>query len=650
MFGMSLPKSLLIMALILALFVGIAILLYLAVGEQLVREIYAGQSSAILNSFISQQDDFPVEHYLQIVRDTFWLRIVGFPLTIFFAIVIFFLFRYLFLKIDEPEASPGVQPLRLRYDLLVALGAYGLMTLIYFHPCLANINTHLIGPPEDNMAGFWDCWWAHDKVLCGGQSLTSTSFLFYPEGSSLYYVAWSFYNLLLLVPLRWFLGGVASFNIVILHSFPLAGLGAFLLIRYLTRNSWLALLGGFLYAFSPFHFARAQHHLHINTLQFVPFFVLFYIKAIRVGTVRNLVLASLFFLLNALADWNYLFFAGYFVLFSYLYLAVRRHRFLLPDVLGKSLVVVLVPLLLLSPWLLQMVKVGLANPEVNLPGHNSFVTDLVGLIVPGQYHWLNNIGLIDQVNHTYSGNPWEIASYLGLVSLAIVVIAFRRLVRSAAPWFIGGLAFLLMAMGTNPHVAGNILPIRLPDQVLSQLPFLSNLRCPARFMTYVYLFWSIVVVLAVRRLIGSAKTRAGKSLLAVLLPMLLFADYFAVCGDMTPVAAPPAYRAVASDTSSYGILNLPEGYQESCRYMMYQTVHGIPIANGAITRKIGKSMIDRLDTLDLANQHRQLFAGRAKYIVIHKDLPSERFLDLTGYRREYPQIYEDERSLVLRVY
>jgi uncharacterized membrane protein len=164
-----------------------------------------------------------------------------------------------------------------------------------------------------------------------------------------------------LFPLRLFLGPVSAYNVIVLHTFPLAGLGAFLLVRCRTRNSWLALLGGFLFAFSPFHFVRAQHHYHISTLQFVPFFVLTYIRAVREKTRKYLILATGFFLLNALADWNYMFFAVYFVVFSYIYLAIRNRRLIMPDLIKKSATITLRPILPLSIWLVPMMKIELAN-------------------------------------------------------------------------------------------------------------------------------------------------------------------------------------------------------------------------------------------------------------------------------------------------
>ena len=297
-----------------------------------------------------------------------------------------------------------------------------------------------------------------------------------------------------------------------------------------------------------------------------------------------------------------------------------------------------------------MIKIGIAHQEATLPGHNSYVTDLVGLIVPNHYHWLNFVGFIDGINKSYTGNPWEVVAYLGLASIVIVALTFRRILRQTAPFFIGGIAFLIMALGVNPHVAGAGIPARLPDQVLCQLPFLSNLRCPVRFMSYVYLFWSIIVVVAVKSLIDSASSKKLKLFLTILLPTLLVVDFFNICHDKTEVSLPPCYQVIAADTDRFGILNLPEGYDESCRYMMYQTLHGLPIMNGAITRKIGTSLIDSLNTTDLEVQRRQLLDSKVKYIVVHKDLLKGKSLKLDEYRRSYRQQFEDDRSIVLRVY
>ena len=644
-------RFVIVVVILLATFVAISIPLYYFFGEQLVRDIYAGKSLGILNGLITQQAQYPVEHYIQSFAESFWMRIVGFPLTFLFAALVYNILKYFFVRLSSPAVAPSTDhETPFKYDWLLALAIYCLLTIVYFYPCLSTMNTHVIGPGEDNMSGFWDLWWANDMVLHGDQSLTFAHHVYYPQGTSLYYIAWSFYSLAVLYPLRLFLGPVSAYNIIVLHTFPLAGLGAFFLVRYLTRNSWLALLGGFLFAFSPFHFVRAQHHYHINNIQFVPFFVLYYIRAVKENTRKYLILATLFFLLNAASDWNYMFFGLYFVVFSYIYLAIRNRRLIMPDLIKKSATITLIPILILSVWLVPMMKIGLTNKEVNLPGHRSFVADLVGLYLPNFYHWLGSLGPLAKINAMYQGNVWECVSYLGLATIVLVAVTFNRLVRPAAPYFLAAIAFLIMALGAYPHLAGQAIPIRLPDQVLSQMPFFSNLRAPVRFMTYVYLFWSIIVVMAFQRLLGSVSTPRPRLVLSVLVPLLLFLDYFNVCHDKTEVAAPPCYQAIAADTSSFGILNLPEEYVTSCRYMMYQASHHIPIVNGATTRKVGKSLIDSLAMNDLDVQQRQLVDDKVKYLVVHKNLLADKVFDLAAYRNHYGRFYEDDRSVVFKVY
>jgi hypothetical protein len=84
--------------------------------------------------------------------------------------------------------------------------------------------------------------------------------------------------------------------------------------------------------------------------------------------------------------------------------------------------------------------------------------------------------------------------------------------------------------------------------------------------------------------------------------------------------------------------------------MMYQTSHRLPIVNGATTRKVGQSLIDSLAMSDLAVQQKQLIDDKVKYLVIHKNLFAGRYFDLAAYRNYYVRFYEDDRSVVFKIY
>jgi len=67
---------------------------------------------------------------------------------------------------------------------------------------------------------------------------------------------------------------VAAYNAVILMTFPLAALCAFLLAYDLTRSRLAAAVAALAFAFSPFHLAHAAYHPHVAQVQWLPLYFL----------------------------------------------------------------------------------------------------------------------------------------------------------------------------------------------------------------------------------------------------------------------------------------------------------------------------------------------------------------------------------------
>lgn len=162
-----------------------------------------------------------LEHYLYRGRLIVWEYL-------FFAIPCTLIFWYYLtrgavwvIRYGEDETILPRQEMRANVRAVAAaFGIYTLLTVVFFSPCLGTISTHLIGPPEDNMAGLWALWWASDKCALGSESLTYTNYLYWPEGTSLYYFGWSFYNLGVTVLLRSFLDLTTIFNLFSFTAIP----------------------------------------------------------------------------------------------------------------------------------------------------------------------------------------------------------------------------------------------------------------------------------------------------------------------------------------------------------------------------------------------------------------------------------------------
>ena len=127
--------------------------------------------------------------------------------------------------------------------------------------------------------------------------------------------------LILFVPVTHFFGSVASYNLYVLVSFILAAYGMYLLADYLLRDKYVSFISGLIFAFSPFHFASALAHLHIFSIMWIPFFVLFLFKMREEPTKLNSLSCSIFFSVIALTSWTIAVMVSIFVL---IYLIINR--------------------------------------------------------------------------------------------------------------------------------------------------------------------------------------------------------------------------------------------------------------------------------------------------------------------------------------
>jgi hypothetical protein len=69
-------------------------------------------------------------------------------------------------------------------------------------------------------------------------------------------------------------GPVTAFNVLILTSFPLSAVAAYLLARHLAISRGGATVAALAFAFSPFHVAHAAYHPHIAQTQWIPLYLL----------------------------------------------------------------------------------------------------------------------------------------------------------------------------------------------------------------------------------------------------------------------------------------------------------------------------------------------------------------------------------------
>jgi len=150
---------------------------------------------------------------------------------------------------------------------------YTLLALITTHPLWLHLADSVPGDIGDPLLNTWIVAWDAYAALVKPLGLFNAN-IFYPLPNTLAYSEHLFSTAALALPL-----GLASnqplvaYNLSLLFSFPLAGLGMYLLLLGWTHRRGAAFLAGLAYAFAPYRLT-AIAHLQLVTVQWLPFSLL----------------------------------------------------------------------------------------------------------------------------------------------------------------------------------------------------------------------------------------------------------------------------------------------------------------------------------------------------------------------------------------
>jgi len=337
--------------------------------------------------------------------------------------------------------------------LLVQLGLAVLFTWPLVLNFLPGAGTMVPGfMREDRDQNLWNLWWTRTALL-GGHNPFVTNMIWYPTPISLYYHTLNVFNGILAVPLMTVFSLQTTYNIVVLFSFAATGYGAYLLFHYLCGNKWAAFIGSLVFAFSAYHIATMRSLLQLISLEWVPFFILFFMKAVfaPAWVNRNSVWdwawhralpAGCFLLLVSLVDWYYtmysLILAGMITLYLLLrYLLERaRHKtsvnfwHAVGEPWVRAAACVAVYLVLVSPILIPMVK-ELRQTDSMLPTPDAAMThsaDLLTFFQPERGNQLWGRLFLNRDQWPYGSERYEVYfTYTALLLAGVALFATRKL-------------------------------------------------------------------------------------------------------------------------------------------------------------------------------------------------------------------------------
>ena len=206
----------------------------------------------------------------------------------------------------------------------VAVGAgFALLAIAATWPLARHLGSTLPSDLGDPLFVAWVMTWVArhlTAVATGDLSAFGRMWdapIFAPETNTLAYSEHFTGQVLLTLPVYW-LGGnpLHAYNVAVLASFALSGLGMYMFVRVLTANRGAALVAGSLYGFNVYRLYSLSH-LHTLSGQWPAFVLVGLLTFARTGSRRALAGSAAAYVMSALSSGYYLaYFTPLFALFA----------------------------------------------------------------------------------------------------------------------------------------------------------------------------------------------------------------------------------------------------------------------------------------------------------------------------------------------
>lgn len=491
--------------------------------------------------------------------------------------------------LDEKDKMKH-RAIRLELSNLSAIIGYTFLTLILTYPLIFKIGTHVMGSGGDARMMQNFLWWFDKAIFELGVNPLYSDYLNYPIGIDIY--LGTFIGLVL-APITHVFGVIASYNIYVLSTFILSGFGTYLLVKYLTNNTTASFIAGIIYAFSPFHFAHAMGHLHIMSIQWIPFYILFLMKMIKDKNRLDTCLCAIFFSLTALSSWTFGIYLAIFSLLYVLYIIYTDRSIVISyDFLKKIMTFSFISILLCTPFAMVLIRNMLMNPLMYkpLPEFINYSADFLSFFIPSPYQTISG-GVYD--SHTgyiysrFTGNRVEQTTYLRYTVLVLALYAIWKIKEKKIKFFaLSAIIFFVLSLGPILHIYGQYqftgynITFTLPYLILYYLPITSMARAPARCTIMVILMLSILVGYAIPTITKNVKNTNRKQFIFIAIIVIILIESMCFPVRLTEMNVPDFYYQLRNDKNDYAIMEIPLSISESGvryyihSYAFYQTVHG----------------------------------------------------------------------------
>ena len=468
---------------------------------------------------------------------------------------------------------------------LIPLSLYFVVFCILTFPLICRFSSHFFCDMGDGLQNVWNMWWVNKAVTQLHTSPWYTTYLHYPYGTSLQGQTLNVFNGFMGIVLLKFMSLVQAHNFIVIFSFVMGGLTAFFLAHYLTESYWGSITAGCVFTFSNYHFAHAEGHLQLVSLEWLPLFMLcVFILINRPSIIMAAASAAALFAV-ILCDYYYFLFCLISTLLILIWRVMQPGG--LAEIVKRSSLVPLVVFavaVISSSGVIVFALLSLNEYDPLLGAHNpeEFSSDLLAPFIPGG-HW-RFAELTKAYWSKLPGNIHESSVFVGLAVISLLVWTWVRRnesrVKNVNLWYSLLLIFFVLSLGPVLHIWGVAFPrIIMPYSLCETLlPFLRLSGCPVRMMVMVTLFSAVICAAGFKTFFEG---RPGVRMVLISWLLVLVLEYVPKPIPSSQVQVPKYVEVLKGLPDARGVIDLAAS--ESLG-LYYQTVHERPMAFGYTSR------------------------------------------------------------------
>ena len=372
-------------------------------------------------------------------------------------------------------------------------GLYIALSIIFLgRRLISDFAGSYVGRYADPTLFIWSiAWWPY--ALSHRLNPIVTHAIYAPVGTNLAWLTTVPLASVLVWPITAACGPIVSYNLLALLAPASAAWAAYILCRYLSKSVWPAILGGYVFGFSPYFLAQTlAGHLHMVLILPVPI-VLYLVARWFDGALESRKMACLAglaiaaqLLLSLEVFATATMFAGLALLLGFGSATVDTRQRIV-NLVGILACAYGLALLIASPFIYYLGGPGHLGGTMRAA--EQFSADMLNLLVPTQVNALGALGPLPSLTRIFPGNVFERDAYIGPVLIVLAIVYARRYWREPFGKVVIDSLLIICVLSLGPMLQiGGHRWIALPGYVLAKTPLINN-AVAARFMMFAFLIF-----------------------------------------------------------------------------------------------------------------------------------------------------------------